>query len=73
MEEFQGLEMTSLKETVSAESSRKSMVLFVLGGLSFSEVLTLQKIAKIKGINLLILTTNVLNKRYFKNFIHSIN
>lgn len=66
------MERTSLKEAIMSENSRRTIVLFILGGLSFSEVLTLQKIAKLKGIQLLIITTNILNKKYFKKFIESI-
>ena len=64
-----GFNMQSTIDSIINTGS-KSFVLFVIGGLSFSEIFTLKKIAKIYKKKLLIVTTNLMNKQYLKNFIN---
>jgi hypothetical protein len=79
---FPGLEKASSKEVLGGEvksatdsilkSPKKNFVVFVLGGLTHSEYLTLKKIEKRYNKNILVVTTNILNQKYLKKFIDDI-
>jgi hypothetical protein len=79
---FPDLEKTSYRDALGSDvlsasdsimkSSKKSFVVFVLGGLSYSEYLTFKKIEQKYNKKMLIVSTNVLNKKYFQKFIEDI-
>lgn len=66
-----GLEMGAMADSIS-KSPKKNFIVFVLGGMTHSEYLTFKKIEKKYNKKILIVTTNILNHRYFEKFIQDI-
>ena len=79
---FPGLDACSLKEAVGSmdqtmeniitSSSKNSFVLFVIGGISFSEVITVQRIARVYNKKVLVVSTNMVNEDYIKKFFEQV-
>ena len=66
-----GIPVNSATESI-IKSTKKNFVVFILGGLTYSEILTFKRIEKKYKKKILIVTTNILNNRYFKKFIEDI-
>lgn len=79
---FPDLERASAKEAIGGDvhsmsesilkSPRKNFVVFVLGGLTYSEYLTFKSIEKKYNKKMMIVTTHMLNRKYFGKFIGDI-